>query len=67
MKIDEAIRKVPQKIRMCGMGDVCAFKHHYINQRCFAQFAVRQSCPHIVRHDGSSWAEGSKCERIREI
>jgi len=48
----------------CGSSEVCAFKEGYINNRCFASYAVRQSCPRIIRSDGRTWIQGSKEEEV---
>lgn len=50
---------------VCGTRDICAFKNHYVNNRCFASYPARQCCPHIVRADGKTMLEGSKQERLK--
>ena len=32
----------------CDTKDVCYFKQHYINQRCFAPYVVRASCRYLA-------------------
>lgn len=48
----------------CGTAEVCPFKQHYVNNRCFAVYSVRQSCPKILRRDGKTILEGSKEEAV---
>lgn len=47
---------------MCGTKDNCAHKNNYINNRCFAPYVVRQSCPYLIRNDKKTWRAGSKEE-----
>lgn len=44
----------------CGVPDICMFKEHFVNNRCFAPYCVRQTCRYIVRKDQKTWAGGSK-------
>lgn len=46
----------------CGTKDVCSNKDHYVNNRCFAGYTIRQSCPNIIRKDNKTWKDGSKEE-----
>jgi hypothetical protein len=48
----------------CGSNEVCVFKESFINNRCFAIYSVRQSCPRIIRKDGLNWLQGSKEEEV---
>lgn len=32
----------------CGNQDVCHFKEHYINNRCWAPYVIRSSCRHFL-------------------
>lgn len=48
----------------CGMNEVCFFKEHYINQRCFAPYQIRQSCPNVLRVDNRTQREGSREEAV---
>jgi len=48
----------------CGSKEICTFKEHFVNQRCFAPYPVRQSCPHIRRKDGKTWKDGSVEEAV---
>ena len=49
---------------ICGTKEICYFKEHNINQRCFATYPIRQSCPNIVRADNKTWKDGSKEEAV---
>lgn len=49
---------------ICGTKDICAHKEHFVNSRCFAPYAVRQSCRFVLRKDGKSWDQGSKFEEV---
>jgi len=45
----------------CCVNDLCSFKNEWAtNSRCFAPYAVRSSCPNVMRKDGKSWKQGSK-------
>lgn len=45
----------------CQTKELCSFKNEFAsNQRCFADYAVRISCPNLIRKDGLTWREGSK-------
>lgn len=48
----------------CGTTNICPHKEHYVNNRCFASYAVRQSCPNIIRKDNKTQREGSKEETV---
>ena len=48
----------------CGTKDVCSFKQNFVNMRCFAPYAVRQTCRYVVRDDKKTWAEGSTVEGV---
>jgi hypothetical protein len=48
----------------CGTKEICNFKDHYINQRCFSGYAVRQSCPNILRADNKTQRQGSIEEAV---
>lgn len=48
----------------CGGNDICKFKEHYINNRCFAPYIIRQSCPNILRADHKTQRQGSKEETV---
>lgn len=48
----------------CGEKEICYYKDHYINQRCFAPYSTRQSCPSIMRADNKTQAQGSKEEAV---
>lgn len=44
----------------CCSKDLCTFKNEFAsNNRCFAHYAVRTSCPSLMRKDGKCWKEGS--------
>ena len=55
--------KEPKKF-YCGTKEVCGFKDAYINQRCFAAYSVRQSCPNILRTDNKTQRNGSREEAV---
>ena len=45
----------------CCSKELCTFRNEWAsNQRCFANYPVRTSCPNIMRKDGRSWRSGSK-------
>jgi len=45
----------------CCSKDVCKFKNEWAsNNRCFANYAIRTSCPSLKRSDGRCWRDGSK-------
>jgi len=46
----------------CGTKDLCSHKDTFVNNRCFASYAIRQSCPNIIRKDNKTWRQGSKEE-----
>jgi hypothetical protein len=48
----------------CGTKEICYFKEHYINSRCFANYRIRQTCPNILRKDRLTQAQGSKEEDV---
>jgi hypothetical protein len=48
----------------CGTKDICFYKEHYVNNRCFADYIIRQCCPNIIRADGKTWKDGSKEEAV---
>lgn len=48
----------------CSHEEPCQYKDHFINSRCFAPYAIRQSCPNIIRRDNKSWNQGSKEESV---
>lgn len=53
----------------CCSKDLCQFRNEWAtNQRCFAPYLIRSSCPSLKRIDGRSWREGSKetLEFVRE-
>jgi len=58
----KALGDEPKKY-YCGTRDCCQFKQHYINNRCFAQYAIRQSCPSLIRADHKTILQGSKEEK----
>ncbi len=33
----------------CNTKDICYFKEHYINQRCWAGYPVRASCRYLAK------------------
>lgn len=57
-------RGIPKRFT-CATKETCQFKQHYVNNRCFADYAIRQSCPSIKRADGLSQRQGSKIEEIK--
>lgn len=48
----------------CGEKCICSFKDQYINQRCFANYTIRQTCPNILRTDNRTQRNGSKQEAV---
>lgn len=48
----------------CGTGDICPHKEHFVNNRCFASYAVRQTCLYIIRVDNKTRIKGSKEEDV---
>ena len=45
----------------CCTKDLCSYRNEWAtNNRCFATYAVRSSCPNLMRQDGKSWKQGSK-------
>jgi len=45
----------------CCTNDLCAFRNEWAsNNRCFATYPVRSSCPNVMRKDGKSWKQGSE-------
>lgn len=55
--------KQPKKF-YCGTKEICGFKDHYINSRCFADYPIRQSCPNILREDNKTQRQGSTEEAV---
>lgn len=55
-------------VKKCYCGDKaitnCQYKQHYVNNRCFAPYAVRQTCRYIIREDRRTLAEGSQAEGV---
>lgn len=49
----------------CCNKDACNWKQHYVNQRCFAPYAIRQTCPSVMRKDGKAWFEGSREDEVK--
>lgn len=56
-------REEPKRF-FCGNKDLCIYKNVYVNNRCFAPYVTRQSCPNIIRVDKRTWRDGSKEEVI---
>lgn len=48
----------------CGTSNICKFKEHYINNRCFAPYVIRQSCLYIVRTNGKTKQQGSNIRGV---
>ena len=48
----------------CGTKEICYYKEHFINCRCFAPYQVRQSCPNSVRVDNKTLRTGSTEEAV---
>lgn len=45
----------------CNTKELCAHRNEWAtNNRCFAPYAIRSSCPNIARKDGLSWKQGSE-------
>jgi hypothetical protein len=59
----KGMEKEPKKF-YCGTKEICAFKEAYINNRCFAVYQIRQSCPNILRVDNKTQRQGSTEEAV---
>jgi len=63
MAEDIKLIKETDKIKRfyCCTKELCNFKNEWAsNDRCFAPYAIRSSCPNIKRQNGRSWKQGSK-------
>ena len=63
MAEDIKLAKKTEKIKRfyCCTKELCYYKNEWAsNDRCFAPYAIRSSCPNIRRQNGRSWKQGSK-------